>query len=65
MWKWARRSFITGTVMVGSLLVASEASANYYINSVVNNSSEPVNVSSVVDPGKSIKTSNLGWNGRQ
>jgi hypothetical protein len=64
MWKWARRSFITGTVMVGSLLVASEASANYYINSVVNNSSEPVNVSSVVDPGKSIKTSNLGWNGR-
>ena len=64
MWKWARRSFIAGTVMVGSLLAASEASANYYINSVVNNSSEPVNVSSVVDPGKSIKTSNLGWNGR-
>jgi hypothetical protein len=64
MWKWARRSFIAGTVMVGSLLTASEASANYYINSVVNNSSEPVNVSSVVDPGKSIKTSNLGWNGR-
>lgn len=64
MWKWARGGFVTGTIMVGSLLTASEASANYYINSVVNHSSEPVSVSSVVDPGKSVNQSNLGWNGR-
>jgi hypothetical protein len=63
MWKWARSDFIMGVVIAGSLLAAGDASANYYINSVVNNSPESVSVSSVVEAGKSISRTGLGWNG--
>jgi hypothetical protein len=57
----ARRYVIAGSVAAGGLLAAGEASANFYINSVVNNSHEPINVESTVAPGKSIPRSSLGW----
>ena len=61
MWRYARSGFITGVIIAGSFLAAGDASANHYINSVVNNSREPVSVTSVVEPGKSIPRTSLGW----
>jgi hypothetical protein len=55
--------FMAVVAMVGSLLSAGDVSANYYINSVVNNSSDSVSVASVVAPRGSIARNNLGWNG--
>jgi hypothetical protein len=46
-----------------ALLCGEEARANYYINSVVNNSPVAVNVLSVVKSGTSITRDHLGWNG--
>jgi hypothetical protein len=48
--------------MAGASLAASDACANFHINNVVNNSSEPVNVASTAEPGKTIGSGSLGWN---
>lgn len=56
------RSLVSlGIMGIACVLGPTNASANYYVNSVVNNSSEPVTVSTTVQPGKAIKNRGFGW----